>query len=179
MNSFQVVRSYAPAVITHDVPVDAEEAAAIEPGRVLQVARDSLEELPEQKNVEGGGEEARDPKWLEGVVPAELLHDEKLGDHRHLRRDHHGGEEEPETKRASRPLQPRESIGDERTTQERPDEVEDDEKQARPDITPEGDLVESQPVVARDLGQPRSQLGSPLQFERDLEFVRRSYSRER
>src|SRR5438132_3444619 len=112
----------------HNMPVDAEKTAAVETRGIFQVAGNALEKLAQQKNAEGGAKETHHPKRLKGVVPAKFLHDQELRNHCYLRRNHHRAEQGGKADTTAGPLQTGEGISGDRTTKERANEVEDNQK---------------------------------------------------
>ena len=78
-----------------DAPEDQEMPGPIHARRILEVAREFEEELPEDidgEDIADGGQDQR----LIGIGPADLDHAEQQRHDRDLGRDHEGGEEEPE-----------------------------------------------------------------------------------
>ena len=148
-----------------------EEIAAVDFGGIFHVARNAFHELAQQENVEGVPEETDDPERGQRVVPAEMPHDEEVGNHGDLRRNHHGGEHDAEAQVAPGPLQPRECIGNQRTGNQVAENIEDHEKGAGGGVTPEGNVLQRAAIVANALGIPCADLALPAQGQGNLHLV--------
>ena len=153
------------------MPVNPEKTAAVDTGRIFEIAGNSLQKLAQQKNAEGAGKEAGDPKRPERVVATEFLKNQKLRNHCYLRRDHHGCQEKGKTECATRPLQAGKTVSDKRTAEQCPHDIQNDEKNTGRDVTPQRHVIECKAVVTQDLRPPRLDQIPTGEFNRDFELV--------
>ncbi len=92
------------------VPERPQVAAAVERGGVIEILRDGSEELAQQEDAEDVGREGDDQPQV-GVVPAEPVDDDVVGDQRYLEGDHHRRQEEGEDDVLTPEFEPREGVG--------------------------------------------------------------------
>ena len=96
----------------NDRAVNAKMAASVYFGGIFQRQRNGHHELPQQENAEGVPEQRSHPQRLERVVPADFIENQKYGNHRHLRRKHHRGQQQNENNVPAAPANARKSVRD-------------------------------------------------------------------
>src|SRR3989475_13120468 len=103
-----------------DTPVDAEGAAAVDLGGVIELSRNGEEELTQQKCPEGSAEKPRDDQRVVRVHPAQGSHQDEHRNHGHLIGDHQRGQQHVEERGTPRKAQPGKRVRGERAADHAP-----------------------------------------------------------
>ena len=153
-----------------DAPINPPLAAAVNAGGLHQRGRNSHEKLPQKKNKKGRTEKRRKDQRPEGVHEAQASKDQKHRNHRYLRREEHGGQEDLERHFASAPLQDGEAVGHERGREHIPGDAPAANQKRVGQVAPERNQPRGFGVVA-----PQKRPGDPRW--RELKDLRSGFER--
>src|SRR6185503_3774535 len=85
-----------PSLRQDDVQQDLQRRSPIDPGGIVQLERDGHEELPQEKDIIGVGEELRDDQRQQCIHPTQLIEEYIGRKQTHLAGEHDGGEQQDE-----------------------------------------------------------------------------------